>query len=241
MNHCAYLFIYILGGGLNMNRYCYNADISMNEYKKILKYNNIEALELSIKYPKISLANTQAEDLINNQIMMEVSQFIRYSRYLYKQAIKGYHEAQANDYPFHSYSAFMEYTVTYNENCFLSLYFDRYVFTGGAHGNTVRSSDTWELCYGTKLSLSSFFKPGTDYKSLLIDEMIKQAEVIQQKEGIYFDDYKELIIKNFNEDNFYLSPLGITIYYQQYDVAPYSTGIVEFTIPYSIINWRPNC
>ena len=225
-----------------MNRYCYNADISMHEYKKKFNYNNIEVLELSIKYPKISLTNNpRAENLINNRIKTEIIDFVRYSKYLYNQDIEGYHESQANNYPFHGYSAYMEYTITYNENCFLSLYFDRYEFTGGAHGSTIRSSDTWELCHGTILPLSSFFKPGTDYRSLLIDEMTRQAEVIQQREDIYFDDYKELIISNFNENSFYLSPSGITIYYQQYDIAPYSTGIVEFTIPYDLINWHPNC
>ena len=197
-----------------MNRYCYNADISMHEYKKKFNYNNIEVLELSIKYPKISLTNNpRAENLINNRIKTEIIDFVRYSKYLYNQAIEGYHESQANNYPFHGYSAYMEYTITYNENCFLSLYFDRYEFTGGAHGSTIRSSDTWT----------------------------RQAEVIQQREDIYFDDYKELIISNFNENSFYLSPSGITIYYQQYDIAPYSTGIVEFTIPYDLINWHPNC
>lgn len=225
-----------------MNRNCYSADISMHEYEKTFNYNNVEALELSIKYPRIGLINNpKAENLINSQIKMEVIDFIRYSKYLYNQAVEGYHESQANNYPFHGYSAYMEYTITYNKNCFLSLYYDRYEFTGGAHGSTVRSSDTWELCRGTKLPLSSFFNPGTDYRSLLINEMTNQAEAIQQREDIYFDDYKNLIINNFNENSFYLSPSGITIYYQQYDIAPYSTGIVEFTIPYSVIGWQPNC
>lgn len=225
-----------------MNRYCYNAEISMHEYKKIFEYNTIEVLELSIKYPKIILHyNKQAENLINVHINMEVNNYIRYAKCLYKQAIKGYTESQDNSYPFREYSAYMEYTITYNENCFLSMYFDKYEFTGGAHGSTVRASDTWELCQGTHLSLESFFEPLTDYTRLLNDEIIKQAENIQKSQNIYFDEYKLLIIKNFDDNSFYLSPSGITIYYQQYDIAPYSTGIVEFTIPYSIINWQPNC
>ena len=224
-----------------MKNYCYNADISMHEYKKTYNYNNLEVLKLTIKYPVIRLKNPQAENLINNQICMEVRDFKRYANYLYKQAIKGYHDAQTNDYPFHGYEAYMEYTVTYNENCFLSLYYDKYEFTGGAHGNTKRASNTWELCFGTLLSLSSFFWPGTDFKCLINDEIIRQAELTQRNESIYFEDYKSLIIKNFDENSFYLSPSGITIYYQQYDIAPYSTGIVEFTIPYSKLNWQPNC
>lgn len=37
----------------------------------------------------------------------------------------------------------MEYTITYNDNCFLSYYNDKYEYTGGAHGMTVRSLNTF--------------------------------------------------------------------------------------------------
>ena len=77
---------------------------------------------------------------------------------------------------------------------------------------------------------------------MLIQEIIAQAEEnLKENPFIYFDDYKNLIIKNFNPHSFYMSPDGITIYYQQYDIAPYSTGIVEFTIPYTKIGWFPSC
>lgn len=224
-----------------MNNYCYSADIRMGKYKKTYFYKGVEMLKLTIKYPLISLPNRQAENIINNQIYMEVRNFKKHAEYLYEEAIKGFHEAQENSYPFHTYEAYMEYIITYNENCFLSLYYDRYEFTGGAHGSTIRASNTWELCLGTPLFLENFFPPGTDFRPFVTDEIIRQAEPIQRNEVIYFDDYKTLIIENFNEDSFYLSPGGITIYYQQYEIAPYSTGIVEFTIPYSSINWYPNC
>lgn len=222
---------------------CYNAIITMQEYKKNFKYNNIDVLTLSIKYPIIRLNyNPCAEWKINSQISMMVNDYIRYCAYLYDQAVNFYHESQNNDFPFHSFEAYMEFFITYNENCLLSMYVDKYEFTGGAHGSTIRTSNTWDLYGGMNVPLYSLFKPGTDYKFLLTNEAIKQAENnLAQNPGIYFEDYKKLIIQNFNDDSFYLTPEGLTIYYQQYDIAPYSTGIVEFTIPYSIINWYPTC
>jgi len=227
-----------------MNKYCYNATINMQEYKRAFYYKNIEVLFLSIKYPIISMKNnTQSEWLINNQIAMNVNDYIKHADYLYEQAIDSYNDSLTNDYPFHGYEAYMEYTITYNENCFLSMFNDKYEFTGGAHGNTVRSSTTWELCCGMIIPIYGFFKPGTNYTQFIIDEITKQADynMIQKKEGIYFDDYKSLIVKNLNLNSFYLSTKGLTIYYQQYDIAPYSTGIVEFTIPYKTIGWYPSC
>ena len=49
---------------------------------------------------------------------------------------------------------------------------------------------------------------------------------------IYFEDYCKLVLDSFNPEQFYLVPRGNTydlvIYFQQYDIAPYSTGIPTF-------------
>lgn len=220
------------------------ADINMREFNRTLKYRNIDVLTLNIKYPMVNIHNnTISERKINNQIKMQIDEYIRYvTDTLYKQAVNTYMDSLKNDFPFHGYEAYMEYTITYNDNCFLSLYTDKYEFTGGAHGNTVRTSNTWELCTGENIYLYYFFKPYTNYRFMLLQEIIEQAERnLTENPGIYFEDYKNLIIKNFNPDSFYMSPSGITIYYQQYDIAPYSTGIVEFTIPYDRIGWYPSC
>jgi hypothetical protein len=226
-----------------MKKNCYSANISMQEYVRKFQYNNIDVLTLSIKYPIISMkGNKKGEWLINNHISMNVDNYMRYAAHLYNQAVKFYHESQENNFPFHSYEAYMEYTITYNANCILSLYVDKYEFTGGAHGSTVRSSDTWNLCSGINLTIKDYFEPGSDYRLMLTEEIIRQAEYnLQQNPGIYFEDYQGLIIKNLNQNSYYLTPLGLTIYFQQYDIAPYSTGIVEFTIPYSTIGWYPRC
>ncbi|WMJ77428.1 MULTISPECIES: DUF3298 and DUF4163 domain-containing protein [unclassified Sedimentibacter] len=226
-----------------MKNNCFMADISMKKYERTFRYNDVEVLKLTIKYPVVNMMyNPHSEIVINNQISTDVREYMRYAGYLYKQAVNFYHDSKKNDFPFHTYEAYMEYTVTYNENCFLSMYYDKYEFTGGAHGNTVRSSHTWELCSSMLIELCNLFRPGTDYKYFLTDKIIAQAgQNLRQNPGIYFGEYESLIVKNFNENSFYLTPEGLTLYYQQYDIAPYSTGIVQFTIPYSEIQWYPRC
>lgn len=218
------------------------AYISMQHLERMFKYNNTDVLKLTINYPIIRLRNSFAELKINNQILCEVNSYLRHTDYLYGLAVNSYNQSQDNDYPFHMYEAYMEYTITYNDNCFLSTYVDKYEFTGGAHGSTVRSSNTWELNRGTEIPLYAYFKPGTDYRQILTDEIIKQANSnLAKNPGIYFEDYRDLIISNFDENSYYLTQDGIVIYYQQYYIAPYSTGIVEFTIPYEFIGWHPHC
>lgn len=220
------------------------ATIDMKEINCRFKYDNIEMLTLNIKYPIINTYNNPcAKEKINNQICMQVDEYFKYaSNTLYNQAIDTYKDSLKNDFPFRGYEAYMTYTITYNDNCFLSLYSDKYEFTGGAHGNTIRTSNTWELCTGENIYLYRFFKPDTDYTRMVTQEMTAQAEKnLKENPLIYFDEYKDLIIKNFNRNSFYMSPKGIIIYYQQYDIAPYSTGIVEFIIPYEEIGWFPSC
>ena len=206
------------------------ANIVMCELKRTFTYNSTPMLTLSILYPKVTLRHCPyAQDSINFQIQSQICGFLHdVSSDLYQQAVSTYRESQANDFPFRLYEAVLHYEITYNQHCHLSLYRDQYTFTGGAHGSTVRSSNTWNLISGSDIPLQDFFAL-QEYRASLIDQMTKQAG---ENPEIYFEDYPALIEMNFNEEHYYLTPSGVAIYYQQYEIAPYSTGIVVFTIPY---------
>lgn len=208
-----------------------SASIVMRKIERTFPYNGTPALTLSVLYPEVTLRRyPDAQNRINFQIQAQVRDFLHYaSDDLYQQAITTYQESQKNGFPFHPYEAVLQYEITYNQHCYLSLYRDQYTFTGGAHGSTVRTSDTWNLMSGRSIPLSDFFPAGQDYRASLINQMIKQAS---ENPEIYFEDYPALIAKYFNEDHYYLTPSGVSIYYQQYEIAPYSTGIVVFSIPY---------
>ncbi len=207
------------------------AIIVMRKIERTFEYNSTPVLTLSIRYPEVTLRHCPyAQNSINFQIQTHVRDFLHYvSDDLYQQAIATYKESQENGFPFHPYEAILQYEITYNQHCHLSLYHDQYTFTGGAHGSTVRGSDTWSLMSGRSIPLSNFFSAGQDYRTSLIGQITKQAN---ENPEIYFEDYQALIEKYFNEEHYYLTSSGVAIYYQQYEIAPYSTGIVVFSIPY---------
>ena len=220
------------------------AKIEMQNFQRTYLFDNIEVMTLSIKYPFVILdSSPSAQVAINNEVIMEVNEFHRYvSGILYNEAVKSYLYAKENNFPFHPYEAIMEYTITYNDNCFLSYYNDQYTYTGGAHGMTIRNSNTFELIRGAVIPLYCYFRSGFNYRWLLIKEMIRQAsDQLTDNPGIYFDDYEKLILNTFDEDHYFLTPEGLSIYFQHYDIAPYSTGLVVFTIPYETIGWYPSC
>lgn len=221
-----------------------SAEVTFQENQRKFTYRGTAVLTLSVQFPVIRLnGNPQAQARINSRFRAQAADFSRYAAgTLYRQAVRDYHSAQEHDYPFRAYDAVMRYETTLNQDCYLSSYHDRYEFTGGAHGNTVRSSDTFSLKNGRRFALSHFFAPGVNYRRILVAEILKQAEKnMDQNPGIYFDDYKHLILKYFRPENYYLTPEGVAIYYQQYEIAPYSTGIVTFVIPYETLGVVLSC
>ena len=230
----------------NMQIYTNNKAILLRkEYQKTYNIMSNDLLKLHVTYLQINLNyNLPAQNKINEFYKREACQFVQYAATeLRKTAIETYLYAKKNSYPFFPYEAFMNYAVTLNAACKLSTYMDRYQYTGGAHGNTIRSSSNWNLNTGANINMEDIFYQSEDFVPLIIDQIIKLAdEQMIENPNIFFDNYKELIVKHFNVNNFYLTPIGITIFYQQYEVAPYSSGIIEFHIPYDNLGLSyPRC
>ncbi len=162
---------------------------------------------------------------------------------LTKAALADYKNSIKNGYPVHEYEVKQVFDVTYDRNCAVSLYQDRYEYTGGAHGTTARTSQTWSLLTGKQLPLRTLFPENKHYKEDLkqaIDTQI--AQQIENGTGAYFDDYKKLVQKTFDPKSYYLTPENLVIYFQQYDIAPYASGIPTFPIPYDAVGASlPHC
>lgn len=194
--------------------------------------NTVKLLHYKIEYPQfISLVHDQNLKIINDYYRNRaLEKQWTYENQLYLQAFQQYEESIVNQFPFHAYEAFFTHDVTYNKDCVISLYSDEYVFSGGAHGSTIRRSETWNIQEGQQASIL-FLVENLDYMIDMINQQI--AAQISLGENWYFDNYKQLVSENFNTESFYLINDGLIIYYQQYDIAPYSSGIMEFFFPWS--------
>lgn len=217
------------------------AAVTMRDRSWQFFYQNKTVLTLSVTYPIVSVPGARwVQERINHSIQLRVSDFYRYaSGKLYRMAVQEYKDSQTHDFPFRPFDAVLKYEITFNQDCHLSMYRDQYQYTGGAHGNTLRFSDTWSLETGRRLPLSRFFQFGENYRRTILDEIIRQADAnMAGGSGIFFEDYKTLLRKYFDPANYYLVPSGIDVFYQQYEVAPYVAGIVVFTVPFGI---QPSC
>lgn len=196
-------------------------------------YRNIPVFIYRIIYPSFTTTcSSAAGDKINSYYYNSARRAEDYCRnVLFAQAVNDKQYSPANR-PFNSYTFDAVYKITYNTGCITSLYTDTYTYMGGAHGETKRSSDTWDFNTGSKLHLSDVY-PLTPASLNKLQVSIGQqiAERLKTNPGSYFDDYQSLLRNTFDVNNYYVRPGGGVIYYQQYDIAPYSTGLPEFHFP----------
>lgn len=197
--------------------------------------NNLPIFKYKINYPSFSTTcSSSAASSINCCFTACAKRTeARCRTVLYPQAVQNARFISSTPPPFEPYVFQSDFTITYNNDCVVSLYSDAYTFLGGAHGSTQRTSDTFDFHTGCRLALSCFFPEPGARKEILFPGIEQQISKRRKEEPYtYFDEYPELLRKYFCPENFYLTQEGVVIYYQEYDVAPYVTGITEFLFPF---------
>lgn len=198
-----------------------------------MKYKAVPVLNYKIEYPRFSHSEYQnALDQMNCWYQCRAADFQKeFETQNYRDASEQYDFSLKNNYPFPMHEAMVVFKITYNQECCLSLYQDEYIFSGGAHGNTVRTSETWNVMTGCLYTLYGNRNDAAELQKNILDQIDAQIKAhITKGENWYFDDYAKLVAETFNPKSFYVTPEGIVIYFQQYDIAPYSSGIQEFVV-----------
>lgn len=196
-------------------------------------YMRVLMVNVNIEYP--SLTGTDSGTYKFNMYYRNKAQkTYNYARSkLYGQAVKQYQYNKSQNYPFNPYELLQTFEPTYCKKPIISLYYDLYEFTGGAHGNTVRQANTWDIRSGSQLSMSDLFEKDYDYKAVILQTIENEARRRQITGRVsYFDELSENLIKFFDEQNYYLTEEGLAVFYPLYTIAPYVAGIQVFIVPY---------
>jgi hypothetical protein len=152
-----------------------------------------------------------------------------------KTFIRDYIKEFNNNDAMHSYDASI--TCTYQNDKYLSLLNNTYIFTMGAHGITVINGYTYDAKTGKELKLSDFVKDREELRKFLKDWVNKQEE------GMFYPEAEENIDMYFegeNELQFVLIDNELHVIFQQYDVAPYAAGIIEVKVDESLLKVELN-
>jgi len=181
-----------------------------------------DKLSLRVNYPQIAgFANEAVQTKVNDFLKQEAETRADAGHLELLQAVKGLESDSA--VPGVSFEG--TYTVTYNEQNRLSLYTDYYIYTGGAHGETVRAAYAFDLTTGNLLTLKDAAEGNADYVKVINAEIGKQihARALELLEPF----------KTIEADRpFFLKHNGIVVYFGQYEYTPYAAGMPEFEIPF---------
>ncbi|PWA04304.1 DUF3298 and DUF4163 domain-containing protein [Flavobacterium psychrotolerans] len=134
-----------------------------------------------------------------------------------------------------SWEATAKVKVGYQSNRILNVVVDSYLFTGGAHGYSALKSLLFDAKTGKLLPINKVFSD--------INKIVSIAETkfrIQQKipENSSFTDAGYFLDKNIFvlSKNVLFTKKGITLHYNQYEVASYVKGPIEIELPYGEID-----
>ncbi len=120
----------------------------------------------------------------------------------------------------------------------LSLYGSKVSYTGGAHAAYLGESVTYDLLTGKILSLSDIMRTEvtTDTLCTLIAQSLKDLESTSNLFTTYTDSIPQLFSKGIAGcENWYLTDAGLCFYFDPYEIAPFSSGIITSLIPYSLL------
>lgn len=190
-------------------------------------FEGIKVVSYHIVYPQFIGQNPIFHKL-NKQYYWNALKKKEYcSNVLYPDAVQAFLQG-SKAFP---YEMIVTITITLQIEQIASFYQQEYLYTGGANGNTTRMSQTVNTLTGEILKLCDFFQNTENCETCIKNNIIKQIKTSHDLSN-YFDNYQSLVEETFNPQNFYLTSEGVVVFFALYDIAPHSTGIPTFLIPY---------
>ncbi|HRI44798.1 MAG TPA: DUF3298 and DUF4163 domain-containing protein [Fimbriimonadaceae bacterium] len=112
----------------------------------------------------------------------------------------------------------------------VSVYFDRYSYSGGAHPNTFQLPLNFGLVAGKakRLKLEDVLKPGS--AGVVMSQIVRPR--LNAAKGARGGDPIETIDKDLN-NSFVVTRAGMTWLFPAYSVGPYAEGSYEIKVPWS--------
>lgn len=114
----------------------------------------------------------------------------------------------------------------------MTIRYDTYAYTGGAHPNSNLSFYTFNRETGQRLTLSDMV---TDTTALLgvVEHAFRQQQKLQPHANLEEQGYFLREGRFFLPTNVGMSRDGLVFYYNPYEIAAYAVGPIQVTVPYA--------
>ncbi len=132
-----------------------------------------------------------------------------------------------------SYQFDLEASVVLDRPGLLTVDLSVQSYTGGAHGNSMTRYLVFDTRTGRRLGLVDVFREGFEGPlNRLIDRRYREMRSLSETERL--DGEKGRLFENYIHfnDNFALTPEGVTFYYNNYEIAAYAFGPTVIAFSY---------
>jgi len=197
--------------------------------------------EISINFPKAE-GNKVVSELINNTIQNYIISQTNLSEdsltnLSIDEAVERFNTEFKTfkvDFPDSSqkWEAFIDGEVTYRSPEVISMAINSYLDTGGAHGNTNIRFFNFNPQSGELYSKTELISNVEGLSEVITNQLKKEikSNSDQPMEDFFFGKDFQL------PESIGFSDEGLIILYNPYEIASYSQGIIEFTIPYEEVS-----
>lgn len=194
---------------------------------------DIPVLKATVSLPRPIERNGRVGRRIDRFYQLQARSYFRYcENWLFPKAAAEYRQALADSAPLPCCTASLTYRVTCSEKGIWSLHTDTRECLGG-RTEILRRGDTWDLRTGYPIPLGDFFPRRTPVRKLLFQTA--EAEIRRQEAAgmaRYHEKWRQELRRNFNRENYYVTPEGLQFFWQMYAIAPWAEGVPTFSLPF---------
>ena len=176
----------------------------------------------TLAYPTVSNpARPEAAEKINSLIQDRINHAIE----------QGTKLAQSKQYGSAPYSVMLKYKIQVNDGKLLSIVFDHYTYSGGAHGIPSRQGMVFDAVTGNLMNWNDLYPNLNEARTKNLNQAVIDQSKAQGK--VIFTPFKGL--KEDKIPAFYVNEnYKPVVIFQPYEIAPYSSGILEYELPDSV-------
>lgn len=216
---CIFLLVAFLAVSIS---HCYAQPTYKVEEGKIEK--KLEKCKVNITYPIIEgCSDKESQDKVNRI-------FKDYAEKLQKEFLDTYEKEKKDIDAERKWDLTTIYETKEKSDVLCVVMFSG-EYTGGAHPNPSLATFVYSMSKSKLYSLKDLFKPGSKYLEKISKFCAKEITARKISDEKWINE--GTAPKEENYQFFYLNNKGVVIIFPQYQVAPYSEGNQEVTIPYS--------
>ncbi|MDQ3011120.1 MAG: DUF3298 and DUF4163 domain-containing protein [Acidobacteriota bacterium] len=207
--------------------------LTVKEHKE---ENKKQKLSIEVAYPQLTgpqltgSSDANAEKFnktISEMIAKQIKGFKNDNKEFFKEA------AESTDADRPGNSLDISYTVEHADKNLISLNFGIYNYTGGAHGNTNSVTINYDLNRGVILKLADLFQPNSNYLKVISGYCAKEIKKSDMTDAEWIRGGASPKAGNYRSWN--ITPEGLQITFDAYQVAAYAAGPQEVVVPYSAL------